>query len=137
MKAEEGKKLLPPSESVMKTFSDDISFLSNASHEIDLRRKILFKGDMKTEYRLHCGDQNPVEEGLLFGTELGKSAKDLTEARKVTKVRMKQKMPHASCQNSQGRSEHKRQFPFLGRSRGGIQKSSLIVNQEYRDKNCK
>ena len=122
MKAEKGKKPLPTSESVMKTLSDSISLLSDASHKIDFRRRTLFKGDIRTEYRLLCRDQNPVEEELLFGTELGKSVKDLTEASKVTKVTMKQKRPHASGQNSQGRSEHKRQFPFFGQSRGSVRK---------------
>ena len=92
MKAEKGRKPLPTSESVMKILSDSISLLSDASHKIDLRRRTLFKGDMKTEYRLLCIDQNLVENGLLFDTELGKSVKDLTEASKVTsKVAIKQK----------------------------------------------
>ena len=77
---------------------------------------------MKTEYRLLCSDQNLVEDGLLFGTELGKSVKDLTEASKVTsKVTIKQKRPHGSGQNFLGRSEQ-RPFPFLGRGRGSVGK---------------
>ena len=67
----------------MQTLSDSLSLLGDASHEIDLRRRALFKSDMKSEYRLLCSDQNPVKE-LLFGTELGKSVKDLTEASKDT-----------------------------------------------------
>ena len=59
----------------MEILSDTISLLSDASHEIDFRRRTLFKGDMKTEYRLLCSAHNPVENGLLFGTELGKSVK--------------------------------------------------------------
>ncbi|KAK2554280.1 hypothetical protein P5673_024285 [Acropora cervicornis] len=39
---------------------------------------------MKTQHRLLRSDQNPVEDGLLFGTELGKSVKDLSESSKVT-----------------------------------------------------
>ena len=49
MKAEKGKEPLPSSESVMKILSDGISLLSDGSHEIDLIRRTLFKGDMKTE----------------------------------------------------------------------------------------
>ena len=79
MKAEKGEEPLPSSESVMKVLSDSISLLSDASHEIYLRRRTLFKGDIKPEYRLLCSDQNPVENGLLFGTEVGKSVKDLTD----------------------------------------------------------
>ena len=47
---------------------------------------------MKTEYRLLCSDIKTLEDGLLFGTELGKSVKDLSEASKVTsEVTLKQK----------------------------------------------
>ena len=114
MKAEKCEKPLPSSESVMKILSDSVSLSSDASHEIDLRRRTLIKGDMKTEYgRLLCSDQNPVENGLLFETELGKSGEDLTEASKVTsKVTMKQKRPHTSSQSFQGRSESRRSFLF-------------------------
>ena len=69
--------------STMQVLSDSLSLLSDASHEIDLRRRALFKSDMKSEYRLLCSDQHPVKD-LLLGTELGKSVKDLTEASKVT-----------------------------------------------------
>ena len=123
MKAEKGNKPAPSTAAVMKTLSDSISLLSDASHEIDLRRRTLFKGDMKTEYRLLCSVQNPVEDGLLFGTELGKSVKDLSEASKVTsKVTLKQKRPHSSGHTFQGRAEPRRPFPFLGRGRGSVGK---------------
>lgn len=95
MKTEKGQKPLPTTEAVAKLLSYSISLLCDSSHEIDLRRRTLFNRDVKTEYRLLCSDQNLVEDGLLFGTELGKSVKDLTEASKVTsKVTIKQKRPH-------------------------------------------
>ena len=117
MKAEKGQKPLPTTEAVTKILSDSISLLCDSSHEMDLRRRTLFKGDMKTEYRLLCSDQNPVEDGLLFGTELGKSVKELR-----SKVTIKQKRPHGSGQNFLGRSEHRRPFLFLGRGRGSVGK---------------
>ena len=68
MKAEKRDKPALSAATIMTTLSDSISSLSDASHEIDLRRRTLFRLDMKTEYRLLCSDQNPVENGLLFGT---------------------------------------------------------------------
>ncbi|KXJ11628.1 hypothetical protein AC249_AIPGENE15209 [Exaiptasia diaphana] len=65
----------------MGSLSDSLSLLSDASHEIDLRRRNNFKTEMKADYRLLCSDQNPVKD-LLFGTELSKSVKDLSEASK-------------------------------------------------------
>ena len=92
MKAEKGNKPAPSAATIMKTLSDSISSLSDASHEVDFRRRTLFRSDMKTEYRLLCSDIKTVEDGLLFGTELGKSVKDLSEASKVTsEVTLKQK----------------------------------------------
>ena len=78
----------------MGLLSDSLSLLSDASHEIDLRRRNNFKTEMKADYRLLCSDQNPVKD-LLFGTELSKSVKDLTEASKVTsKITSKQQATH-------------------------------------------
>ena len=68
MKADKGNKLASSSATVMKTLSDSISVLSDASYEIHLRRRTLFRSEIKTEYRLLCSDQNLVEDGLLFGT---------------------------------------------------------------------
>lgn len=86
------------------------------------RRGTLLRSDMKIEYRLLCSDQNPVEDGLLFGTELGKSVKDLSEASKVTaKLTLKQKRSQSS-HTFQGQSEVSRPFPFLGRGRRAIAK---------------
>lgn len=117
----------------MQTLSDSLSLLSDASHEIDLRRRSLFKSDMKSEYRLLCSDQSPVKE-LLFGTELGKSVKDLTEASKVTsKITSKpnkNKRQSYNYSSQHGRPDQKRSFPFLSQGRGyaGRQKSG----QAYR-----
>ena len=55
--------------STMQVLSDSLSLLSDASHEIDLRRRALFKSE------------HPLKD-LLFGIELGKSVKDLIEASK-------------------------------------------------------
>ena len=92
MKAEKGYKAAPSEATIMKTLCGSISLLSDASHEIDLRRRILFRSDMKTEYRLLCSDKKPVEDGLVICTELGKSVKYLSQAGKVTsKVTYRQK----------------------------------------------
>ena len=38
----------------MQVLADNLSLLSDASHEIDLRRRALLKSDMKSEYCLLC-----------------------------------------------------------------------------------
>ena len=59
MQADNVKKHLLSLRSVMKMFSDSMSLLSVASHDMDLRKRTLFKGD-----------QIPVENGLLFARNL-------------------------------------------------------------------
>ena len=114
----------------MQVLSDSLSLLSDASHEIDLRRRTLFKSDMKSEYRLLCSDQHPVKD-LLLGTELGKSVKDLTEARKVTSKITSRHISYktyTSTSSQHARPGNKRNFPFLGQSRGyaGRHKSAYM-----------
>ena len=45
MKAEKGNKPAPSAAAIMKTLSDSISLLSDASHEIDLRRTTLVRSE--------------------------------------------------------------------------------------------
>ena len=116
--------------STMQVLSDSLSLLSDASHEIDLRRRALFKSDMKSEYRLLCSDQHPVKD-LLLGTELGKSVKDLTEASRVTsKITSRHTgyERYTSTSSQHARPENKRNLPFLGRGRGyaGRHKSAYM-----------
>ena len=121
MRAEKGDKPGCSIAIIMKTLSDSISLLSDASHEIDPRRRTLFRSDTRREHKLLCSDQNPVEGGLLSGTVLGKSFTALSEASKVTsKVTFKQETPHSSSHTFQGRSETRRPFPFLGQDRRTI-----------------
>ena len=124
----------------MQVLSDSLSLLSDASHEIDLRRRALFKSDMKSEYRLLCSDQHPVKD-LLFGTELGKSVKDLTEASKVTsKIASRHTgyKRNASASGQHARPDNKRNFPFLGRGRGytGRHKSAYTGYRNATQKNA-
>ena len=116
--------------STMQVPSDSLSLLSDASHEIDLRRRALFKSDMKSEYRLLCSDQHPVKD-LLLGTKLGKSVKDLTEASKVTSKitsRYTSYKSYTSTSSQHARPENKRTCPFLGRGKGyaGRHKSAYM-----------
>lgn len=124
---------------LMTTLSDSLSLLCDASHEIDLRRRALFKPDMKAEYRLLCSEQHPVQD-LLFGNELGKSVKDLTEASKVTsKISSKSnknKKATSSGNNYSGQrgryTDQRRSFPFLNQSRGytGRQSGNTNYNKQ-------
>ena len=123
----------------MQVLSDILLLLSDASHEINLQRRGLFTSDTKSEYCLLCSDQHPVKD-LLFGTELGKSVKDLTEASKVTsKIASRHTgyKRNASSSSQHARPDNKRKFPFLGRGRGytGRHKSAYTGYRNTTQKN--
>ena len=65
--------------------SKSFNLLAESSHEIDLRRRKNFKSELKEEYKPLCADSNPVTE-LLFGNDLGKDAKELTDQKKTVLV---------------------------------------------------
>ena len=68
---------------LMTTISQTIGILCDSSHELDLRRRWLFKSEMKEEYKALCSESNPVK-GELFGDQLSQSVKDLNKTNKVT-----------------------------------------------------
>ena len=115
---------------IITFLNDAISLLPSASHKSDLRRRAAFKPFIKDDYVSFCSEQTTVE-GLLFGTKLGKSVKDLTDVTKLTS-QLSTKRPQfnptgpAILNQFKKRQDDRRPynaagrgcFPFLGRGRG-------------------
>ena len=128
---------------IIISLKDAISLLTSASHKIDLRRRAAFKPFIKDDYVSLCSEQTPVE-GLLFGTELGKSVKDLTEVSKLTS-QLSTKRPQFNPTGPVIFNQFKRRqdgrrpyyaagrgrFPFLGRGQGNSRQrnSSNLPNK--------
>ena len=93
----------PSNATLMTTISQTIGILCDSSHELDLRRRWLFKSEMKEEYKALCSESNPVK-GELFGDQLSQSVKDLNETNKVTSRLTKKKQSHRHTPTS---------YPFL------------------------
>ena len=75
---------------LLSVLSKTIGILCTSSHELDIRRRWLFKSEMKEEYKALCSESHPVE-GELFGDQLSQSVKDLNETNKVTSKLTKRK----------------------------------------------
>ena len=126
---EAGKQEITQQEIII-SLKDATSLLTSASHEIDLRRRAALKPFIKDYYVSLCSEQTPVE-GLLFGADLGKPVKDLTEVSKLTSqlsTRRPQFNPTGPAifnqfkRRQDGRRPYyaagRGRFPFLGRGRG-------------------
>ena len=90
IKAEKNETETPSREDILSSLSKSFSLLADSSHAIDLRRRKNFKSELKEEYKPLCADNNPVME-LLFGNDLGKDAKELTDQKKTVLVKNVQK----------------------------------------------
>ena len=120
LKAEQNKIAAPSSQHVMTELSQAIGILCDTSHEVDLRRRWLFKPEMKEEYKSLCSEANPVT-GELFGDQLSQSVKELQETNKVTSKLTKRSHKHGYGPYKQSSSSHRphNAYSFLSEGHRG------------------
>ncbi|XP_013390942.1 uncharacterized protein LOC106159264 [Lingula anatina] len=84
IKAEEGEADPPSIEETKDLLSEALAILGDTSHEIDLRRRVLFRPTIDPALaQALCGDSAPVE-GQLFGSNLSQRVTELKDINKVT-----------------------------------------------------
>ena len=115
VQAELGEGRTPTAETVMPGLSNAVSLLCDSCHELDIRRRIGFKHDIREEFRPLCGNSTPVTS-MLFGDDLGESVKALAETSKVTKQIVG---PTSQRFWKAPRGQLARRPPFLGSSPRG------------------
>ena len=76
------KKDLPSTEDMIRKLTDAVAFVSQANHDIYAKRRESIKPELHQDYRPLCSPSNPVTEWL-FGDDLSKKVKDMTEVNKV------------------------------------------------------
>ena len=118
IKAEKGESAGPSNQEMLEDLSKSFSLLATSSHELDLRRRRNFKSELKDIYKPLCADNNPVTE-LLFGNDLGKETKELTDERKAVVTK--------SYPNTKKLYRYK-PYPFLGQ---GHQTNNFRNRQSY------
>ena len=69
---------------LIQSLSDSIAMLANANKEINMRRKEMIKPDLHDDYKHLCSSSIELTS-FLFGDELPKQVKDLTEVNRVGK----------------------------------------------------
>lgn len=90
---------------VTQLLSDSVVLLANANNELNMRRKELIKPDLHHDYK-HLCSSSIQSTSWLFGDELPKQVKDLTEVNRVGR-----KVTHSQASKSTG-------FGYKSRSSG-------------------
>ena len=77
-----GLKDIPNGKDLIQLLSDSIVLLADANNELNLRRKELIKPDLNNDYK-RLSSETIRSTSWLFGDELPKHVKDLTEVNRV------------------------------------------------------
>ena len=72
----------PAGKKIIESMSDAIALFAHANSELKIRRKELIKPDLYEDYKHLCSASVP-SSSQLFGDDLSKQVKDLTEVNKV------------------------------------------------------
>ena len=96
---------IPEGRDLIQSLSDSITMLANANKEINMRHKEMIKPDLHDDYKHLC--LSSIEPtSFLFGNELPKQVKDLTEVNRVGK-----KVTH-SCSSKANAFRYKSRASF-------------------------
>ena len=76
--------LLPVGNNMLQEATDAFAMVTNANTELNHRRRELIKPDLHNDYKHLCSSSIPITDQL-FGDELPKQVKDLTEVNRIGK----------------------------------------------------
>ena len=107
---------IPEGRDLIQSLSDSIAMLANANKEINMRRKEMIKPDLHDDYK-HLCSSSIEPSSFLFGDELPKQVKDLTEVNRVGK-----KVTHS--RSSKANAFGYKSRPSFGYGRNGRYHSS-------------
>ena len=72
----------PSDNYVVKTLMDAVAMIATANHEVNLRRREHIKPELNANYKHLCSATIPITDEL-FGDDISKLVKDLTEVNRV------------------------------------------------------
>ena len=117
---------IPSGSAILQETTDALALIANANLELNQRRRELMKPDLHNDYKHLCSSNSTVTiTDQLFGDDLAKEVKELTEVNRVGKKvapshgstqRLRQDVRntrHFSNFDSKGRGYRNRR-PFLG-----------------------
>ena len=107
---------------------DSLALMGHSINEVNIKRRELIKPDLNDQFKQLCGSHTPVTK-LLFGDDLPKSVKEISETNKVG-VKVSSKPPtHYNKQQKRSTfphgSHHQSQKPFLWKYQGPGKRSHL------------
>ena len=73
----------PSKQKVVDTLMDGVQLLTNANRELNIRRRESLRPELHSSYRHLCSASNPITNEL-FGDDLTKAVKDITDTNKIT-----------------------------------------------------
>ena len=82
MKAMKDDGAMPSAEEAFTAITDGVALILASSHNISLKRRDLLRPHLKPEFKAICSTRCPITTEL-FGDELPKRLKDITEANKI------------------------------------------------------
>lgn len=86
LKAQKDKKSIEPNK-IMSFVADAVTFLGHTSYLTSLKRREFLKPDIAQAYQSVCSKSNPMTT-FLFGDELPKHIKEISEVNKIAKKTM-------------------------------------------------
>ena len=112
---------------------DSLALMGHSINEVNIKRRELIKPDLNDQFKQLCGSHTPVTK-LLFGDDLPKSVKEISETNKVG-VKVSSKPPtHYNKQqkrsNFSHRTHHQNQKPFLWKYQGSGKRSHLDLKKK-------
>ena len=107
---------------------DSLALMGHSINEVNIKRRELIKPDLNDPFKQLCGSHSPVTK-LLFGDDLPKSVKEISETNKVG-VKVSSKPPtHYNKQQKRSNyhhgTHHQSQKPFLWKYQGPGKRSHL------------
>ena len=100
---------------------DSLALMGHSINEVNIKRRKLIKPDLNDQFKQLCGSHTPITK-LLFGDDLPKSVKEISETNKVG-VKVASKPPtHYNKQQKRSNfhhgKHHQSQKPFLWKYQG-------------------
>ena len=96
--------------------TDALALLTQATHMMDIFRKLNFRKEVKREYSSICKEEEIREN--LFGNDLAEKVKVITETNKLTNMM----------------SQRKRKYPFLDKNQQGQLNRQSFQKQNYQNR---
>ena len=75
---------MPSKNEFVNNLMDGVFLLANANMELNVRRREALRPELHASYRYLCAPSNPISSEFIFGDDLPKAVKDITDTNRIT-----------------------------------------------------